>query len=66
MEVGASLFLGVQSPDSGIEMQIFYAGTFYLDSLLNCISNFMFGLIDQLLREYLLILFLDSPHVLYE
>lgn len=47
MEVGASLFLGVQSPASGIEMQIFYAGTFNLGSLSKKIGNFVFGTINQ-------------------
>lgn len=63
MGVGASSFLGVQSPASGIETQ--YKQAMYRDFCLACpgenICNIIFGLINQFPEEYLLTSFSLFP-----
>lgn len=66
MGIGASSFLRVQSPASGVEKQISYykqavCRALCLVSPWKSISNFIFALINQFLEEYLLTSFLLSP-----
>lgn len=63
MGIGASSFLGVQSPASEIEKQISYYNqalcrAFGLVFPLENISNFIFGIINQFPEKYLLTSFL--------
>lgn len=65
MGTGASSFLGVQSPASGVEKQIAYykqgvCRVFCLVFPWKSISNFIFDLISQVLGGYLLTSFLLS------
>lgn len=71
MGVGASSFLGVQSPASGVEEQIAYykqavCGAFCFVSPWKSISNFIFDLISQFLEEYSLTSFLLPLQIRYE
>lgn len=63
MGTGASSFLGVQSPATGVEKQISYykeaiCRALCLVSPWKSITNFLFDLINQFLGEYLLMSFL--------